>query len=121
MAKNIVVFQHNPWEGPGTHLINAFARHDLKMTIVNVWQEDIPEVNSFDALIVLGGGPNIDQEAIFPFLVGEKTAIQKAIATARRGDVVVIAGKGHENYQILKGGRVHFDDREVAGSAISGC
>ena len=80
MAKNIVVFQHNPWEGPGTHLINAFARHDLKMTIVNVWQEDIPEVNSFDALIVLGGGPNVDQEAIFPFLVEEKTAIQKAIA-----------------------------------------
>ena len=80
MAKKIVVFQHNPWEGPGTHLLNASSRHDLKIKIINVWKEDIPEVTSYDAIIVLGGGPNVDQEAIFPFLVEEKAAIQKAVA-----------------------------------------
>jgi len=80
MAKNIVVFQHNPWEGPGTHLVSAFARHDLKMKVVHVWKEDIPEVTSYDAMVVLGGGPNVDQEAVFPFLSKEKKAIQKAVA-----------------------------------------
>jgi len=80
MTKNIVVFQHNPWEGPGIHLVNASARHDLKFHIIHVWKVDIPEVTSYDAMIVLGGGPNVDQEATYPFLVEEKKAIQKAVA-----------------------------------------
>ena len=80
MAKNIVVFQHNPWEGPGIHLVNAFARHDLEFHIIHVWKEDIPDVTSYDAMIVLGGGPNVDQDATYPFLAAEKKAIQKAVA-----------------------------------------
>lgn len=42
-----------------------------------------------------------------------KEAIKKAIDIARRGDVIVIAGKGHETYQILKEKTIHFDEREV--------
>ncbi len=42
-----------------------------------VWKEDIPEITSYDAMIVLGGGPNVDQEATYPFLAAEKKAIQK--------------------------------------------
>ena len=80
MAKNIVVFQHNPWEGPGIHLVNAFARHDLEFHIIHVWKEDIPDVTSYDAMIVLGGGPNVDQDVTYPFLAAEKKAIQKAVA-----------------------------------------
>ena len=41
-------------------------------------------------------------------------AIRKAIEAATAGDVVILAGKGHETYQILKDGPVPFDDREVA-------
>ncbi len=41
-------------------------------------------------------------------------AIKKAIETADPGDVVILAGKGHETYQILKDGPIPFDDREVA-------
>ncbi|OGW14581.1 MAG: hypothetical protein A3K09_06695 [Nitrospinae bacterium RIFCSPLOWO2_12_FULL_47_7] len=41
-------------------------------------------------------------------------AIEFAITLAADGDVVLIAGKGHENYQILKDEIIHFDDREVA-------
>ncbi len=41
-------------------------------------------------------------------------AIKKAIEAAEPGDVVILAGKGHETYQILKDGPIPFDDREVA-------
>jgi UDP-N-acetylmuramoyl-L-alanyl-D-glutamate--2,6-diaminopimelate ligase len=41
-------------------------------------------------------------------------AIALALETARAGDIVVLAGKGHETYQILKDGPIPFDDREVA-------
>jgi UDP-N-acetylmuramoyl-L-alanyl-D-glutamate--2,6-diaminopimelate ligase len=41
-------------------------------------------------------------------------AIRRAIEEAREGDVVLIAGKGHEPYQVLKERTIHFDDRETA-------
>lgn len=40
-------------------------------------------------------------------------AIEKAMEIAKNGDVIVIAGKGHETYQILNTGTIHFDEREV--------
>ena len=46
-------------------------------------------------------------------LADRKEAIHYALAHAASGDVVLIAGKGHENYQILNTGTIHFDDREV--------
>lgn len=46
--------------------------------------------------------------------VDRQRAIEKALATAQPGDVVIIAGKGHETYQIFHDRTVHFDDREVA-------
>ncbi|MBU0580939.1 MAG: UDP-N-acetylmuramoyl-L-alanyl-D-glutamate--2,6-diaminopimelate ligase [Candidatus Margulisbacteria bacterium] len=47
-----------------------------------------------------------------------RKAINAAIKIARDNDLVLIAGKGHENYQILKNKRIHFDDREEAQKAI---
>jgi UDP-N-acetylmuramoyl-L-alanyl-D-glutamate--2,6-diaminopimelate ligase len=41
-------------------------------------------------------------------------AIRRAIDLARAGDIVLVAGKGHETYQILRDRTIHFDDREVA-------
>lgn len=43
-----------------------------------------------------------------------ESAIVKAIQMSRKDDVILIAGKGHENYQIIKGVKHHFSDREVA-------
>lgn len=45
-------------------------------------------------------------------------AIRKAIEEARAGDVVILAGKGHETYQIFRDRTIHFDDREVAREAL---
>jgi UDP-N-acetylmuramoyl-L-alanyl-D-glutamate--2,6-diaminopimelate ligase len=46
------------------------------------------------------------------------SAIHEAIRLGRAGDVVVIAGKGHETYQIIAGQRLSFDDRQVAARAL---
>ena len=40
-------------------------------------------------------------------------AIRTAVMLARPGDIILIAGKGHETYQEIKGVKHHFDDREV--------
>ena len=45
-------------------------------------------------------------------------AIEAALAEAAPGDAVLIAGKGHETYQILNTGTVHFDDRETARALL---
>jgi UDP-N-acetylmuramoyl-L-alanyl-D-glutamate--2,6-diaminopimelate ligase len=45
-------------------------------------------------------------------LEDREAAIQDAIASSHKGDVVLIAGKGHETYQEVKGTRYPFDDRE---------
>jgi UDP-N-acetylmuramoyl-L-alanyl-D-glutamate--2,6-diaminopimelate ligase len=47
-------------------------------------------------------------------------AIKKAIEHAEPGDVVILAGKGHETYQVLKDGPIPFDDREVARRILRG-
>ena len=48
-----------------------------------------------------------------------REAIRAAIGLARSGDVVLIAGKGHEDYQVLGHGKIHFDDREEAAEALA--
>jgi len=51
-------------------------------------------------------------------VLDRKKAIQEAVSMAKAHDVVMIAGKGHETYQILGDETIHFDDREQARSAI---
>ncbi len=51
-------------------------------------------------------------------IVDRKEAIERAIELARKEDIVLIAGKGHEDYQIIGREKIHFDDREVARKFI---
>jgi len=53
-------------------------------------------------------------------LTDRREAIFHAIAEAREGDVVLIAGKGHETYQIIGEHKIPFDDHEVAREAMKG-
>jgi UDP-N-acetylmuramoyl-L-alanyl-D-glutamate--2,6-diaminopimelate ligase len=45
--------------------------------------------------------------------VQRKLAIAQALRRALPGDIVLVAGKGHETTQVIGGTRMHFDDREV--------
>jgi len=56
------------------------------------------------------------QRSSTPYLTepDRERAIRAAIESAEEGDIVILAGKGHETYQILKDGPIPFDDREVA-------
>jgi len=45
-------------------------------------------------------------------------AIKKAVAIAKKGDVILVAGKGHEDYQIVKGAKAHFSDFEELKGAV---
>ena len=47
-----------------------------------------------------------------------REAIRTAVAIAKRGDIILVAGKGHENYQEIKGVRHHFDDVEELTNAL---
>jgi UDP-N-acetylmuramoyl-L-alanyl-D-glutamate--2,6-diaminopimelate ligase len=58
-------------------------------------------------------------ESVNTTVIGDRAAaIRTAILEARPGDGVLIAGKGHEDYQILGTEKVHFDDREQARDAL---
>ena len=48
-------------------------------------------------------------------------AIHFAIKNAQAGDIIVLAGKGHETYQILNTGTIHLDEREVVKDALKEC
>ena len=53
-------------------------------------------------------------------ITDRREAIRTACALAQRGDVVLVAGKGHENYQEIQGVKHHFDDREVLQQIFEG-
>lgn len=54
----------------------------------------------------------------FEVEVDRREAIKKALILAQGNDVVIIAGKGHETYQVLKNETIHFDEREIVYEAL---
>ena len=55
----------------------------------------------------------IKDKSNFVIIPKRKNAIEYAIATAKKGDITLLAGKGHENYEINARGRVPFDERKI--------
>ena len=51
-------------------------------------------------------------------IVDRREAIRTACMMAQPGDVILVAGKGHEDYQIIKGVKHHFDDHEIIREAF---
>ena len=91
----------------------ASAADELYITSDNPRSEDP------DAIIaqVQAGVTGLDAESVRS-IADREAAIHAAIEDACEGDVVVIAGKGHEDYQIIGNERRDFDDRVVARAAL---
>lgn len=65
---------------------------------------------------ILVGAEGRAEKVVIP---GRREAIAAALDMAKAGDVVVLAGKGHETYQILNTGKIHFDEREEVAKYFS--
>ena len=63
-------------------------------------------------------GLNAQQLKSVISIVDRREAIKTAVMMAEKGDVILIAGKGHEDYQDVKGTKHHFDDREEVRKAF---
>jgi UDP-N-acetylmuramoyl-L-alanyl-D-glutamate--2,6-diaminopimelate ligase len=82
---------------------------------------DNPRTENPDAILaeIVAGFPADKAKSVYVD-VDRRAAIRKVLADARPGDVVLIAGKGHENYQIIGTTKHHFDDVEEAAGFLSG-
>ena len=60
-----------------------------------------------------------EKQVPYEIIPDRREAIFRGIATAKPNDVVIIAGKGHETYQIIGSDKFHFDDCEVAAEALA--
>ncbi|MDE6448492.1 MAG: UDP-N-acetylmuramoyl-L-alanyl-D-glutamate--2,6-diaminopimelate ligase, partial [Muribaculaceae bacterium] len=76
--------------------------------------------NPEDILHDMEAGLDSDGRARTLSIVDRREAIRTATALARPGDVILIAGKGHEDYQEIQGVKHHFDDREIISEIIAG-
>jgi UDP-N-acetylmuramoyl-L-alanyl-D-glutamate--2,6-diaminopimelate ligase len=113
-GRTIVVFgcggDRDPFKRP---VMGTVAARKADLVVVT---SDNPRSEDPDSIIaaVVAGAPAPAAPVVEP---DRRAAIVRAVAAARPGDVVVVAGKGHETYQEAGGHRVPFDDRVVAAAA----
>src|SRR5580692_4029837 len=110
-------------------LMGEIAVREADLAIVTSDNPRTEEPASIVAMIVDGirraGGSELSAGALgdaahgYLVEVDRRAAIRAAAAAARSGDVLLVAGKGHEDYQIVGTERLHFDDREEAAQALA--
>lgn len=89
-----------------------------KMADIAVVTSDNPRSEDPESIIndILDGMR--DSEIPVHTVVNRREAIHHAMEIAEKGDIVLLAGKGHETYQILNTGKIHFDEREVVAEFL---
>ncbi|MBR5942168.1 MAG: UDP-N-acetylmuramoyl-L-alanyl-D-glutamate--2,6-diaminopimelate ligase, partial [Clostridia bacterium] len=60
-----------------------------------------------------------DCDTPYTVITDRTKAIEAALNEAQAGDVIILAGKGHENYQILGTEKIHYDEREIVADILS--
>ena len=68
--------------------------------------------------VVAGVMKTVSKSARVEMILDRRQAIQAAVEEARPGDLILIAGKGHEAYEMIGNRLILFDDREIARSVI---
>lgn len=90
------------------------AREAVRLSDQAILTSDNPRYEEPEAIINdMADGLNSEQMKKTILITDRAQAIKTACMIAKEGDVVLIAGKGHEDYQDVKGVKHHFDDREV--------
>ena len=89
-----------------------------ELSDIAVITSDNPRSEKPESIIddILAGAEGKAESVVIP---SRREAIAAALGMARAGDVVVLAGKGHETYQILNSGKIHFDEREEVAEYFS--
>jgi len=90
------------------------AKEAAKLSDLVILTSDNPRFEEPDAIIqdMVAGLSKSDLERTL-CITDRTQAIKTAVQLAKKGDVILVAGKGHEDYQEIKGVKHHFDDREV--------
>ena len=91
----------------------------VKLSDRVILTSDNPRNEDPDEIIrqMKAGVPAEDQGKVLS-ITNRREAIRTAVALAKKGDIILLAGKGHENYQEINGVKNHFDDKEVLSEAF---
>lgn len=106
--------ERDPGKRPHMGRVASQLADRVVVTSDNPRGEDPGEIIRDIVAGVPGGADAVEIET------DRRAAILRAVATARRGDIVLLAGKGHETYQEVRGVRSPFSDAAVAREALSG-
>ena len=80
---------------------------------------DNPRFEQPEAILAdMEAGLDADQRSASLHITDRRQAIRTAVALAKPGTVILIAGKGHEDYQEIEGVKHHFDDREIVAEEL---
>jgi len=93
-------------------------RTEDPLSVIEMILEGVREVGAVRAGSVHEAVSRADDAKVFLVQPDRREAIKAAVKIARPGDLVLIAGKGHEDYQVLGAEKIHFDDREEAERAL---
>lgn len=90
------------------------------ITDVAIITSDNPRTENPDKIVedIIPGMSNT--KAQYKVIVNRTEAIKYALGIAKKDDVVILAGKGHEDYQIIGTEKIHYDEREIIRDIISG-
>ncbi|MBQ7213530.1 MAG: UDP-N-acetylmuramoyl-L-alanyl-D-glutamate--2,6-diaminopimelate ligase, partial [Bacteroidales bacterium] len=95
------------------------ARAAVRRSSLVIFTSDNPRSEKPEDIIAdMLAGLSEEERAAALVIPDRREAIRTACLTARAGDVVLVAGKGHEDYQIVNGVKHHFDDREEVAKYI---
>ena len=126
--ENVLNAIHDVLDGKGGHVITVcgagghrdkgkrplMAQEAVKQSDTVILTSDNPRDEEPQAIIddMLAGLDTTQRKKVLT-IVDRKEAIRTATMMAKKGDVILVAGKGHENYQEINGVKHHFDDHEV--------
>ena len=114
-GRTIVVFGCGGDRDASKRSIMGRAALDADYAVVTSDNPRTEDPNAIIADIVSGMG---DSEGAFEVVPDRRSAIARAIAVAEPGDAILLAGKGHEDYQIVGSTVLSFDDRKVAAEEL---